>query len=305
MKNFKPALITFVQGIVMGIAEIVPGISASTATLLLGIYDDFIELLSGVTDFVHTIIGFVLRKHNKNELIDSFKKINFSYGIKLFIGMVIGIVLFSNIVSYMYDKDEQVIKSIFFGIILASLVIPYKIVHRPAMADLLFFAAGFAVFFTVLNMHSIVEAEAIPLWLVFIGGSISVTGMVLPGVNSSFLLIPLGVYELILNIITEFSRFNFTSELILQLVVFLVGLGFGLITIVRILKFAFEKHVTKLFSLIGGIMIASLAGIWPFENSQENISASLIPIILIFVSTVLTFLFIKISKPEKEFESGK
>lgn len=304
MKNFKPAIITLAQGIVMGIAEIVPGISASTATLLLGIYDDFIELLSGVTNFVHVCIGFVLQKQKKSEVLNSFKKIDFPYGIKLFVGMVIGIVLFSNIISYIYDRDEQIIKAIFFGIILASLAIPFKIVRKPIAADVLFFIIGFAVFFTVLNIHSIANADSIPLWLVFIGGTISVTGMVLPGVNSSFLLIPLGVYQLILNIITEFSRFNFTLELILQLVVFLVGVGFGLVTIVKILKLAFAKHVTKLFSLIAGIMVASLAGIWPFTNLQNDLSGNLFPMILAIISTILTFVFIRISKPEKEFEKS-
>lgn len=287
----------------MGIAEIVPGISASTATLLLGIYDDFIELLSGVTNFVHIFFEFFLQKRKKSEVVSTFKNINFLYGTQLVIGMGVGIVLFSHIISYVYDRDEQLMNSIFFGIILASLTIPFKVIKKPSLTDTIFFSIGFIIFFSLLQLNSGLESEQVPLWLVFFGGAISVTGMVLPGVNSSFLLIPLGVYEVVLNIITQFSKFNFQAEYIIQSIAFFTGLGFGLVSIVKILKIAFEKYLTNLFALIAGIMIASLAEIWPFGNHLTS-DRTLLPVILIISSTIVTFIFIRISKPEKEFKKS-
>lgn len=297
--NQLTKLRTFFDGIVMGIAEIVPGVSASTATLLLGIYDDFINLLASVTDFLNMLLQFLLRKTDKDSLVKSFRKIKIFYGIQLFLGMAFGIVLFSNLVDYLYSGYEGYIKAVFFGIILASLIIPFKVVRKPGLYDLLFFVIGFTLFYTVLHIGQVADSENMPLWLVFAGGAISVTGMVLPGVNSSFLLIPLGIYELILNLISEFSKFNFTGKLIYQAIAFAVGLAVGVITIVRLLKWAFAKHITKLFSLIAGIMIASLSGIWPYTDLQDNFSP-LLTTLLILISTVSTFLFIKISKPEKE-----
>ncbi|HRP36567.1 MAG TPA: DUF368 domain-containing protein, partial [Candidatus Dojkabacteria bacterium] len=249
----------------MGIAEIVPGVSASTATLLLGIYDDFLNLLEGVTNFVRDLLQFIIRKISKDKLIKSFKKINFAYGIQLFIGMVIGIVLFSNIVDYFYENNKTIVQAIFFGIILASIIIPIKVVKKPNLTDLLFLIIGFVAFFSVLKMGQVSNADSIPLWLIFIGGTISVSGMVLPGVNSSFVLIPLGVYELILKMVKEFSRLNFTFELITQALVFGSGVAFGLISFVKVLKYAFKNHITKLFSLIAGIMLASLISLWPYQ----------------------------------------
>lgn len=304
MRFIKTTLITIIQGIVMGIAEVVPGISASTATLLLGIYDDFINLLAEVTDFAHIVIKFLFRRENFLSVKKSFKKIELAYGIKLFIGLVIGVVLFSNMVSYLYDTNKSIILSVFFGIILSSLIIPFKIVKKPNKWDLLFFLIGFGVFFSVLNIHSATSAKDIPMWLIFVGGMISVTGMVLPGVNSSFLLIPLGVYELVLNIVSEFSHLNFATEIIIQAVVFGSGVIFGLISIVKLLKYAFAKHLTKLFSLIGGIMIASLAGIWPFDNLLNNLSDNILSIFLVIISSIITLVFIRLSKPEKEFEKN-
>lgn len=303
MKNPRLIITTLLHGTIMGIAEIVPGISASTATLLLGIYDDFIELLSGVTNFVHIFFEFFLQKRKKSEVINTFKNINFPYGIQLVIGMGIGIVLFSHIISYVYDRDEQLMNSIFFGIILASLTIPFKVIKKPSLADTVFFSIGFITFFSLLRINSGPESEQVPLWLVFFGGAISVTGMVLPGVNSSFLLIPLGIYEVVLNIITQFSKFNFQAEYIIQSIAFFTGLGFGLVSIVKILKIAFEKYLTNLFALIAGIMIASLAEIWPFDNHLIS-GRTFLPVILIVSSTIITFIFIKISKPEKEFKKS-
>lgn len=288
------------DGIVMGIAEIVPGISASTATLLLGIYNDFLNLLEGVTNFVRDFAQFLLRKISKEELIKSFKKINFFYGIQLFFGMVIGIVLFSNIVDYFYENNKSVVQAIFFGIILASIIIPIKIVKKPKLTDLLFLIIGFVSFFSVLKMGQISDATSLPLWLIFLGGTISVSGMVLPGVNSSFVLIPLGVYELILKIVKEFSRLNFTFELVGQALVFGSGVAFGLISFVKVLRYAFKNHISKLFSLIAGIMIASLFSLWPYQNinylSKESFTIS----ILLLVSLVLTLVFILKTKPEEE-----
>ncbi|HRP51828.1 MAG TPA: DUF368 domain-containing protein [Candidatus Dojkabacteria bacterium] len=284
----------------MGIAEIVPGVSASTATLLLGIYDDFLNLLEGVTNFVRDLLQFIIRKISKDKLIKSFKKINFAYGIQLFIGMVIGIVLFSNIVDYFYENNKTIVQAIFFGIILASIIIPIKVVKKPNLTDLLFLIIGFVAFFSVLKMGQVSNADSIPLWLIFIGGTISVSGMVLPGVNSSFVLIPLGVYELILKMVKEFSRLNFTFELITQALVFGSGVAFGLISFVKVLKYAFKNHITKLFSLIAGIMLASLISLWPYQNIDYTSKDSLIISVLLIISLILTLGFILKTKPEEE-----
>jgi len=296
MKNLK----NIFDGIVMGIAEIVPGISASTATLLLGIYDDFLNLLEGVTNFVRDFAQFLLRKISKEELIKSFKKINFFYGIQLFFGMVIGIVLFSNIVDYFYENNKSVVQAIFFGIILASIIIPVKIVKKPKLTDLLFLIIGFVAFFSVLKMGQVSDATSLPLWLIFLGGTISVSGMVLPGVNSSFVLIPLGVYELILKIVKEFSRLNFTFELVGQALVFGSGVAFGLISFVKVLRYAFKNHISKLFSLIAGIMIASLFSLWPYQNIEYLSKESFTISVLLLVSLVLTLVFILKTKPQEE-----
>ncbi|HRO64642.1 MAG TPA: DUF368 domain-containing protein [Candidatus Dojkabacteria bacterium] len=288
------------NGIIMGIAEIVPGVSASTATLLLGIYDDFLNLLEGVTNFVRDLLQFIIRKISKDKLIKSFKKINFAYGIQLFIGMVIGIVLFSNIVDYFYENNKTIVQAIFFGIILASIIIPIKVVKKPNLTDLLFLIIGFVAFFSVLKMGQVSNADSIPLWLIFIGGTISVSGMVLPGVNSSFVLIPLGVYELILKMVKEFSRLNFTFELITQALVFGSGVAFGLISFVKVLKYAFKNHITKLFSLIAGIMLASLISLWPYQNIDYTSKDSLIISVLLIISLILTLGFILKTKPEGE-----
>ncbi len=299
--KFLPNLRVIFNGIIMGIAEIVPGVSASTATLILGIYDDFINLLNRGTNFLRELLFFVLGKSSKKKLINSFKSINVIFGIELFIGMVIGIILFSNIVDYFYTKQEPYLKAIFFGIILASLVIPVKVIKKVKFIDIVALIIGFFSFYLVLNMHSSTDPSNVPLWLVFIGGAISVSGMVLPGVNSSFLLIPLGIYELILHLVSEFSKLNFSTELIIQAVVFGLGVLTGLVSIVKLLKYAFEKHVDVLLSLIAGIMLASLIGIWPFKEVQGIQTNNFIAVLLIFVSTILTLLFISKSKPENEF----
>lgn len=299
--KFLPNLRVIFNGIIMGIAEIVPGVSASTATLILGIYDDFINLLNRGTNFLRELLFFVLGKSSKKKLIYSFKSINVIFGIELFIGMVIGIILFSNIVDYFYTKQEPYLKAIFFGIILASLVIPVKVIKKVKFIDIVALIIGFFSFYLVLNMHSSTDPSNVPLWLVFIGGAISVSGMVLPGVNSSFLLIPLGIYELILHLVSEFSKLNFSTELIIQAVVFGLGVLTGLVSIVKLLKYAFEKHVDVLLSLIAGIMLASLIGIWPFKEVQGIQTNNFIAVLLIFVSTILTLLFISKSKPENEF----
>ncbi len=291
------------QGIIMGIAEIVPGVSASTATLLLGIYDDFIDLLHKGTNFLRSLLLFLIGKEKKEELISTFKEIRLKFGIELFIGMIIGIVLFSNLVDYLYEGYELYLKAIFFGIILSSLVIPLKVIKTIKLSNLIALLVGFLSFYLVLNLHSSSNPSEIPLWLIFVGGAISVSGMVLPGVNSSFLLIPLGIYELILHIVSEFSSLNFEYELIIQATVFALGLIVGLVSIVKLLKYAFEKHVDILLSLIAGIMLASLFGIWPFEGNSGDDFA--IVTILLIISTILTFIFIQKSKPENEFKGGK
>lgn len=273
----KKQIKTYFQGIVIGVAEIIPGVSGSTLALAMGIYDDFIGIIDSAVELVKSLVKFVTRKISKAELIGEFKKFPLLFAVFLVAGMGTSIVLLSHIINYLLENQRQFIFAFFFGLVLASIVIPIKLIKQPKPQQFIFGLITFVFFFWLFGAKPIVlTGEPDPVYL-FIGGAVAICAMVLPSVSGSFVLLLLGLYNYVLGLVREVSRFQFNTTHLIQLVLFVAGISLGLSVFVKVLKFAFTRATNYVLVFLVAIMIASVRVLWPFLKLQNGEYTQVLP----------------------------
>ncbi len=282
MKSF----ITLIQGMVMGMAEVIPGVSGSTFALAMGIYEKFIDFLYSVSNVVKEFLKLLVRKTKYKNVNEAFRKLDLRFGFLLVIGMLISIALFSNILSFLLDEYTQLVYAFFFGLVIGSTLIPYEKIESKNFNSFLIIFIASVLTFIVLGIRG-AQIEDPSLLYLFGGGIIGISGLLLPGVSGSFILLILGIYEYVIDIVKEMVRFNITSDHLIDLLVFILGLVTGFTLFVRLLKYFFENYKNILLAIITGVLIGSLRVINPFNPFIENTSSEVIVLLLIFIGLLL------------------
>ena len=123
MDNFKTMISIFLRGLLMGISDIMPGISGGTIALITGIYDRLIGSISKIKFmFLKPLFKGNFSKF-KQEL---FEEIDFKFFIPLLLGIAISLFTMAGIIDLLLDDYAAFTYSFFAGLILASVIILYK-----------------------------------------------------------------------------------------------------------------------------------------------------------------------------------
>lgn len=252
MKKVKEFIITAIDGFFMALADSVPGVSGGTIAFLLGFYDQFIGSLDK------------LFRGNFKE-----KKEALIWLIKLGIGWGIGFILAATVLSSLFTKHIYAMSSLFLGFIIVAIPIIVKeelVSIKGQYKNIIFAIIGIllVVGITILNNVGGLNIDVNSLNLltiiyVFIAAAIAISAMVLPGISGSTLLLVFGLYIPIMTNIKKFLTFDFSAFPIL----FVFGLGvlFGIVFFVRLIKRNLEKHRSPMIYLIIGLMLGSLYSI--------------------------------------------
>jgi uncharacterized membrane protein len=180
--------------------------------------------------------------------------------------------------------------SLFFGLVIGTILHLKKLVNFKSNINLLFIIVGISVGFIISFLDPAKENDN--LIFVFLCGMISVSGMILPGLSGSFILMLMGNYVLLLvdsvnalydslNDIISGNYENFSNperiNYLKVLSVFTLGSFTGLITLSNILGYLLKKYNELCNAIIFGFIIGSLGVIWPwkmefnYENSEQII----------------------------------
>lgn len=258
--------ISFV-GILMGLADSVPGVSGSTITYILGIYEDFITAIYGITSI-----------HGK-----SFKKA-FIFLIKLMFGWIIGFLASVIILSIVVQNNIYEVTSLFIGLTIASIPLTMQDqFHAFKFSKTLYIILGFvfvlSIFLigTFLNIESYIATISSPNILIYIYllviGFLTAMSFILPGISGSTILLIFGVYYFLLSIVREILTLNFAH--VIYLTVFGVGLLLGLVISAKILRNFFNNAKTNIIYFIEGLLLGSLI---PIVYAPTTISSELSPL---------------------------
>ena len=260
----------------MGAVNKIPGVSGGTVAFITGIYEELIDSI--------TKINFSsLKKLFKEGFISFYNEINGKFLFTVFGGLIASFFSVSLLLDLIIEKYELYIYGLFFGMIVGSFYVIYnkleKLTFRTSTALIIGFIVGMIISFAdKINLGS---SELI----IFLSGVIAISGMILPGLSGSYLLLLMGNYTLIMvdsvnslyfSIVDLFKfDFNFIYDdervyLLKVLFLFTTGSIFGLIYLSNILGSLLKKHKSITIALIVGFIAGSLRGVWPWKiKSQE------------------------------------
>ena len=250
MKNH---FILFLKGIAMGVANVIPGVSGGTIALITAIYEDLINSLKSID--IHALK--LIMKFKFKEFIEYT---NFYFLLAIFGGSIVSVFSIASLFKYLFEYYPIFIWAFFFGLILASIYFVGKRITKWSLLNIVILIFGASLAFSVSFISPTSQNEN--LFYVFICGIIGISGMILPGLSGSFILILMGNYELLMvNAITDFN--------ILLLTVFLLGSIFGLISFSRILSWVFKYYKNATLALLTGFIFGSLNIIWPWKKELK------------------------------------
>lgn len=252
--GYSNMILNFIRGFCMALADSVPGVSGGTVAFLLGFYDKFIGSLDAL------VAGSMQKK--KEAII---------FLIKIMVGWVVGFLMAVSILASIFDAQIYKISSLFMGFILFAI----PIVVKEEKANMKFNASsiiagiiGIAIvalityFNPIAGQGSTVDLSSLNISLilyVFVAAMFAISAMVLPGISGSTLLLIFGLYVPIISAVKAVISFNL--DYLPILIVFALGILAGIVSVVRVIKWALDKHRSIMIFLIIGMMIGSFYAI--------------------------------------------
>ena len=295
------------MGFCLGVANIIPGVSGGTFLLVFGIYERVFSILNQISkSFVLKCLGLVLAcfRHpveGSRNLYAFFTRTGFSFLFKLAAGTVVAILALSSLMKYLLLHHFCVTYSLFFGLILVSIIIPVRMLKRFDTWAVLCLLAGIGITVWVsamvnpydkIKMKSDHLARAFQVQSAAAGqgepeagkkvlpvqgytsgdylyialcGALAISATVLPGVSGSLVLILMGTYFDVISAISELKSFH--PETFIFLGIFGLGVAFGGLLFARLVSFVLSRYYNAAMAFLGGLMAGSLYALWPFKET--------------------------------------
>src|SRR5690554_6761422 len=257
----------------MGAANKVPGVSGGVVAFVGGFYEEFIYSLQKVNKKA-------LKLFFNGRFRSFYQYINGQFLFLLILGMIISYFSVSKLLDYLILNYELYVWSAFFGMIVGSIYFITKDFGRWNRKYVAFLLFGIIVGVTISLLEPATENSN--LFFVFFCGIIGVSGMTLPGLSGSFILILLGNYVLLLvdsvnalfdtfaNIVQwDFSWINNNEriELLKILAVFSLGSLVDLVSLSHLLGYVLKRFKKATYAVIIGFIAGSLGVVWPWKET--------------------------------------
>lgn len=250
-------------GGLIGLAEMVPGVSGGTVALVVGIYERAIRNGDALLHTVRTALRD--RKHLK----DATSKVEWSFLIAVGLGMVLTVLSFSSVMHSFVEESPQTSRALFMGMVAVSIAVPLQMISGQALAAkrvpayAMFAIAAAATFF--LTGVTSAEKSDPSLIVVFFAAMIAVCALVLPGVSGSFILLSLGLYGPVIGAVADRD--------LTVMGVFALGALTGITLFIKLLDYLISTHRTLTLATMAGLMLGSLRALWPWQTEQAELLA--------------------------------
>lgn len=273
----KEKLLLVLKGFVLGIANIIPGVSGGTLAITLGIYEELIGIVS--------------------HFFSNIKK-NILFIIPIGIGAVLSILLGSKIVNYTLDHYKIATTLFFIGLIIGGIPLIYKKVkkekkeakHIITFLITFFFIIGLTFLKSGENTISLETINITMIITLFLVGGLAAATMIIPGISGSFVLMLLGFYEPITETIASLTDFSLLTHNIMILAPFGIGIGIGIILIAKIIEYLLKKHEELTYYAILGFIFSSIISlIMSFSGMTTNLIEIIIGAVLFIVGSIIGY----------------
>ncbi|WP_321328859.1 undecaprenyl phosphate translocase family protein [uncultured Ilyobacter sp.] len=239
-----------IKGALIGVANVIPGISGGTLALILGIYE---KLTESIGEFFN---------------VTSKKKLEYIIFLsQIMVGAGIGILIFAKLIEFLFKNYYEGTSFFFLGIIIASLpaIMHHKDKIHPKKNEVILFLIGGLIPLVLFFYQSFVKISAVSgidgsisglyILKLFLCGIISGGTMVIPGISGSLILMILGEYYNVLGFINNFKIF--------PMGMFAVGAAVGVFIFAKVMDKFLKRYKDETLYFILGIVTLSLLEMWP------------------------------------------
>jgi len=277
-------VVNVLKGITIGVANIIPGVSGGTMALVLGIFE---RLITGIKNIsINTFLSFfrifTFKKKNWDGFIKELRKIDAFFLIQIGVGVAIAILSLASVMTYLLVKQHDPTFGFFFGLILTSMIVPFRLIEKKTISRFLAMVIAIAVvigFSSLMSGEKLIEKaktkqaaqgadhanvynpdlSAGRLVFIFVAGAAAISAMILPGISGSFLLLLIGLYFDILQAIIHMQ--------VVILGIFALGCLIGMIYFTRFLDILLKKWHDLTMAFLLGLVLGSMWPIWPFKTT--------------------------------------
>tara|TARA_Y100000310_G_scaffold337792_1_gene425804 strand:+ start:897 stop:1763 length:867 start_codon:yes stop_codon:yes gene_type:complete len=242
--KFYQSFLLFFKGIMMGLADVVPGVSGGTIAFITGIYTRLIHSLSTI-DFSF-IIMFLKGEFKKSST--TFRKIDFPFFVPLGLGIIFAIITLSKVILYLLESFTALTFAFFFGLILASALFVFKRVGKITFEKIIFLGLGFVFAYALAGFRELAVNHSLPI--IFLAGMVAICAMLLPGISGAFILLLLNQYQYLISAIHDFN-FSVVGT-------FSIGALVGLLSFSKLLDHLLRLYKFLTLSFLIGLMLGAL-----------------------------------------------
>ena len=253
------------RGGLMGMADLVPGVSGGTVALVLGIYRHLIDAL-------HTLVAVLVHvlRGDLRGAVRGLRFVPWLWLVTLGAGILTVVVLMAGPLTTAIETYPVQLAGLFVGLIAAAVVLCWRQLRHASAHHLRIAAVVAVATFLLLGLSPAASAESTisaPLWGFYVGGAIAITAMILPGISGSFLLVLMGLYAQVLTAVTD-------RDLVV-LGVFVLGCATGLALSATTLRWLLLRYHDAVLAAMIGLMIGSLRILWPWPGGFESTTIAL------------------------------
>ena len=262
-------VIHLVKGFLIGIANIIPGVSGGTFALILGIFDRLVQAIKSFDlALLRNLSGALVRPfdpRSRQTIAAEWKRTDATFLIFIGLGAMAALVSCAWIFDYLLREHPGMTLAFFIGLIIPSIAVPYRMMKRRGPAQLFWIIPG-AVLTVWFSLLEIGGGSGEPgFFVVVFGGILAISAMILPGVSGSFCLLILGLYQPTLSHIKAMTHDPGVAS-----VIFLgtLGLGIviGLVLFSRLMSFLLNRYRSATLAFLIGLIIGSFWILWPIKD---------------------------------------
>jgi len=279
------------RGLLIGTAEVIPGVSGGTIALIVGIYE---RIIGSAANAVEAFV-FLLRGKLQEAKVPA-RQIDWLLVLPVLVGMFAAIFAAAAIIEPLLESQPENMRGLFAGLILVSLLVPYRMVGASWQVTeylLGLIAAAFSFALVSLPRQEVADPA---LALVFTAAAVAVCALVLPGVSGSFLLLAIGFYAPTIAAVNDLD-FGYLS-------VFVLGAIVGLAMFSTALRWLLVNQRRITLVVMTGLMLGSLRALWPWQDnlgkpvSPESLTPLVFMAVGALVVTVLLWVQSRASKAQ-------
>lgn len=274
-------LLLIAKGFVIGLANIIPGVSGGTLALILGIYEKLLNAISSI--------------------FKKFKE-NFVFLLLVGIGLVAAVLLGSIGIEAALENYKIATTLFFIGLIVGGMPILFKKVKgKINYKNIIVFVIVFAIMMVVTFVSGTAVKIETPTFFdyikMFVMGVIASGTMVIPGVSGSMVLMSLGYYDLVIGCVASITDFTLLAYNMQILIPFGIGVVVGIVFIAKIILILLNKFEVQTYFAIFGFIIASFVGMIYLNIKTFDLIQFIVGFILMIAGAFATY---KLSTYEKK-----